>query len=586
MDGRPPSFVWWAQWSFWAGSGPNVVSRSPAQSLGCSFGWMARRIEVELTSKSTDDTWTWRAAGAREPRGTLPASLLYEGAKVGEIVRVEADFGIDGITILQVSPPKTKRAKEPERLEIKAPSEPTAGVTTSLVGRRERPRRDGEARRGRDGGAPGRRDRGDRPTRPASGHPGQARGDRPGGERPGRPDRAGRQEVPQRSGPRSQPESRTRPAHRPDRPERGDQAERRGRGPVVRNVHRAAALAALPPEQVPVAEQLLKGGLPAVRQALEAQNVQARAEGRPDVAAEPIMTLAEQLLPGLKTAAWRDRAESAAGAIDQIPLRELRSIVAGSDVARDDETRALAATLRAAMDRRVSEGRQRWVDDIGRLIDEGRIVRALRLSARAPDPAARFPAELAVKLSQAASAALAPDAPSERWLALLEAVASSPVRRTVHPSAMPAEADDALLATAKQLSGKIPALAALLGIDMPPPPGPPRTGAPSTSPRPPKPPARGRPGGRPSPAPSAPASAETKSGAGSESGHVSTGEPSAPEEGAVAAPEVATAPEKPETETIGEVGAGEAVAAGETPTEADPAEAEGIEHQDGPRPAD
>ena len=94
---------------------------------------MSRRIDVELTSSRTDGTWTWRAAGARQPKGELDGTLLYDGAKVGDVVRAEADFAIDGISIIAVLPPKGARA-EPERLEILGPSardEP--GVTTVLA---------------------------------------------------------------------------------------------------------------------------------------------------------------------------------------------------------------------------------------------------------------------------------------------------------------------------------------------------------------------------------------------------------------------------------------------------------------------
>ena len=44
---------------------------------------MSRRIEVELTSQRDDGTWTWRAAGAKEPKGTLDGDLLYNGASSG-----------------------------------------------------------------------------------------------------------------------------------------------------------------------------------------------------------------------------------------------------------------------------------------------------------------------------------------------------------------------------------------------------------------------------------------------------------------------------------------------------------------------
>ena len=72
---------------------------------------------MELTSARPDGTWTWRAAGAREPKGVVEGTLVPGGAKVGDVLRVDADFDLDGITILAVLPPKAAR-KEPERLEI------------------------------------------------------------------------------------------------------------------------------------------------------------------------------------------------------------------------------------------------------------------------------------------------------------------------------------------------------------------------------------------------------------------------------------------------------------------------------------
>ena len=70
---------------------------------------MSRRIEVELTSDRGDGTWTWRAAGAKQPKGVVGSDLLYPGAKVGDVVRADADFDIDGITVLSVIPPRGAR---------------------------------------------------------------------------------------------------------------------------------------------------------------------------------------------------------------------------------------------------------------------------------------------------------------------------------------------------------------------------------------------------------------------------------------------------------------------------------------------
>ena len=493
---------------------------------------MARRIDVELTSKRDDGTWTWRAAGAKQPKGVVDAALLYEGAKVGDIVRAEADFEIEGITITMVMPPKEKKRSEPERIEVLGTVRPLSGVTSSLVAKSDRPRRDRDRDRDR-----GPRREGDRPggeraaggERRREGGPSRSRegaestGDR--GERGPRPDRVdrprggrpeggGRPDRPERGERRDRPERAPRP-ERPGRTERPAPPKPKRLSPG--NVHRAAALEAMSPEQRPIAEQVLKGGIPALRQAVEHQNAALREAGQPEVRPEPLVAMAEELLPRLKAADWRDRAEAAVKDADEISIRDLRSVVTGADaVARDDETRLLASTLREALDRRVDQQRQEWVGEITSCLDDGRLVRALRVSARAPDPTSRFPAELALRLSEAASAAMAPDAPNDRWATLLDAVAASPVRRSVKPVGLPAQASEPLLQAARQASGRVPALAPLLGIDMPPPPGPPRPPKPGSHPgarRPPRPapPAPPAPADAPAPADvAAPADVETE----------------------------------------------------------------------------
>src|SRR5512143_4205830 len=103
---------------------------------------MPRRIDVELTSTRPDGTWTWRAAGARQPEGDLDGALLYPGAKIGDGVRADADFDIDGITITAVAPPAGERSK-PELLEIIGPPRRDDElVTTTLVGKGGRGRDD------------------------------------------------------------------------------------------------------------------------------------------------------------------------------------------------------------------------------------------------------------------------------------------------------------------------------------------------------------------------------------------------------------------------------------------------------------
>src|SRR3954468_24770017 len=135
---------------------------------------MSRRIELELTSARPDGNWTWRAAGAREPRGVVDGGLLPAGAKVGDVLRAEADFDVEGITVVSVLAPKGVR-KEPERIELLGGPGSFEPVTQTLVAKRDRPRREGDRddRRPRregdaDRGRPRNRgDRGDRPDRAA-----------------------------------------------------------------------------------------------------------------------------------------------------------------------------------------------------------------------------------------------------------------------------------------------------------------------------------------------------------------------------------------------------------------------------------
>jgi hypothetical protein len=481
---------------------------------------VSRRIDIELTSAQPDGRWTWRAAGAKQPKGVLEGQVLYEGLKAGDVVRAEAEFEIDGITIVAVLPPKDKKRPEAERIELLGPAEPAAGrVTTQLVGGRSdrrsdrRDRRDGPRREGgpREGGRPdaaggrggprggGPRGNGPRPSGPRD----RGRGEPPApGDESGTPEGAVaadsgtiRRDRGRTGGERAGRGPNRESGRGPDAGARGPRRESEGRpaGPVERrsrrlnpaNVHRQAVLDSLPAEQQAVAEQLLRGGIPAVRTAISLEREKAVAEGRPAPNAEELLLLAESLLPRLKTAEWRDRAEAAAKSPGDISLRDLRSIVAGADAARDDESRALAGTLREALDARVNSLRTNWTEEIERHLTENRIVRGLRLSGRPPEPSARLSAELSERISAAASSALNPETSGERWVALLEAVAESPVRRMVKPVGLPANASPEVLRAAHQHAGRVPALAGLLGIAIPPPPGPrrPAPGSAGAAPR-------------------------------------------------------------------------------------------------------
>ena len=220
---------------------------------------MATRIEIELTSRRDDATFTWRAAGAREPRGVADVSLFPADSEVGSQFRVDAEVELDGITILSVLPPKTPKKKQVETLQlIGREDEPL--VTQQLAPKSKR----GGDRKGR-----GKRDRKGR------GDDDRPRGGGRGGDRPRTP---AKPKLP--------------PKPKPPRLKAG-------------RAHRDAVVASLPEEQKPVAQEVIKGGLQAVRQAVANQNEQLSNEGKPTIDEGRMVALAEELLVKVRAAEWR-----------------------------------------------------------------------------------------------------------------------------------------------------------------------------------------------------------------------------------------------------------------------------------------
>jgi hypothetical protein len=251
-------------------------------------------------------------------------------------------------------------------------------------------------------------------------------------------------------------------------------------------VHRDLLFASLASEQRPIAERLAAGGIPAVRRAIAAERERARSEGRPEVTGEAIFALAEQLAPSVKQAIWLDRAEAAVAQLDQISLRDLRTTVVAA-APRDEASRDLDRKLREELDRRVKKLRSHWEEQITHALEEGRVLQALRFSAQPPEPTARFPAALVGRLSTSAGASMTSSTTVERWLAILDAAVSSPIRRQIHPEGLPEDPSGEVVRKARVAAGSIPALAPMLGLSMPPPPKPLRTARPPRPTRPPRP---------------------------------------------------------------------------------------------------
>jgi hypothetical protein len=389
---------------------------------------MSRRIDIELTSSREDGSWTWRAAGAREPKGTLEGAILPSGAQVGQVLRAEIEGYLDGLSIVAVMPPRAPRA-EPERLEIKSSGTDQPLVTSTLTSKRsgERGRRNDRGRDEREGG--GRRER-----------------ERRGG--PGRDRQDARHERPSRPAP---PPVEEKPKPKRLRPARA---------------HRAALLEAVPAEQRPIAEQLLVGGIPSVRQAIDKQNEELRGQGKPEVKPDALLKVAEDLRPRALAAAWRDRAEAAAAVVDELDLRDLRSVVnAAGDAGRDEEARALANQLREALVNRVEKEHAAWLAELAETVSTGRIVRALRLSSRPPKAGAPIPGDVATQLAEATAASLTDETGPDRWATVLDALAYSPVRRRVVPQSLPAKLTPDLKATIARLASRLPEIAHIFDIE-------------------------------------------------------------------------------------------------------------------------
>ncbi|MEO6122889.1 MAG: hypothetical protein ABIR32_04205 [Ilumatobacteraceae bacterium] len=425
---------------------------------------MSRRIEIELTSARPDGTWTWRAAGARVPKGVLEAAVLPNDSKVGDVLKAEVEVMLDLTTVLSTSSVKAK-AEKSGLLEILPSATPFEAVTQQLAKRDrgdrgdrgdrrdrpsrgpggDRPRGDGDRRPRPAGDRPGAGDGGDRRPRRDNDRPGQPAGEAGAGDRRDRRPRSNFQpppELPQRPKPK-----RLKPGR----------------------AFRTAVLADLPEAQRAVAERALQGGIPAVRQAVSEQNARLKAEGKEEIPAAGLIQMAEQLLPKLRVAEWLDRATAAKADLAELALPDLRSVVASGEdpvVARDETTRELAAELKAALMSKQESETLLWLDDITAALSVGRVIRALKLSSQPPKAGVPFPAELATSLAEAATAALTPDALPDRWAALLEAAAFAPVRAQVKPTAVPTASSDELASTIKRLAAALPQIAALFGIEV------------------------------------------------------------------------------------------------------------------------
>jgi hypothetical protein len=237
--------------------------------------------------------------------------------------------------------------------------------------------------------------------------------------------------------------------------------------------HRNGLLATLSPEQLPVAEQLLRGGMPAVRAAVAEQNKNATAQGRPTIDPVTIDRIAEDLLGRTTLALWKDRAAGAIGAGRELRLRDLRAVVTSAKtVSLDEEARAQLKELQAALTLRLETLRTQWTEKLDAAVASKNVPEALRLVASPPDMSTRVSAEMATKVVGLASEALTAEQDVARWKEIVNLAVETSIRRNIKPQGIPADESCKMLAI--KSAGAIPEFAKLLGMRVPPPPPPTR----------------------------------------------------------------------------------------------------------------
>ncbi len=360
---------------------------------------MSSRIEIEITSEIDDQQYTWRALGAREPKGTIKKSLLPAKTKIGDDYRVEADFLIDGIEILRVLPKRDER-KGQETIEILGSGKENYGVTTQLV-KKKRNKKGGRSPKNQE----------------------------------------------QNTQKRSKPQ---RPRKDTAKKRQQSRSPQRGKRLKAKRSHRNSVINSLPDLHKPLAREVLSRGIPNLRKMLKNMEL-------PEGFDVEILQYAEKINKQLKTAEWQDRADAVLKNAKDIDLRDFRSVVAaGGQWARSDELSGIQSQLETSLRERIDFEHQQWLSEIKKAIEEGKSVRALNLSSHPPKPGTPLPENVMDPLVDLANNSLDSDTASHRWSVVVQAVAFSPIRLKVVPKGIPERISDELVDTIKKLSDRIP----------------------------------------------------------------------------------------------------------------------------------
>ena len=377
------------------------------------------KIDVEITSQREDGDWTWRAVGAREPKGTVEASLLPDDLSIGTQFSVETEHFLDGIVVTKVFD-KKQEAEKGETLEILGSGKHADLVTTQLAKRKK--------------------------------------GKKSSKHSPSSNSRTSeRNKNKKRFVKRDTPPSAAKT--RKTQNKKTDHKFPKSKRLKAKRRHRNEAINNLPDEMKRIAEILVQKGMPGLRDSINAQNEVAKKAGEPEIPEELLLKLAEQVYPDLRTAEWLDRADGALRGIETVDLRDIRSVIVASDnVQKNDEVRLLAEKLKEGFNKRVDTDQKNWLKEVISTLKEGRVVRALRLSSRPPKAGFPLPEDLLNSLTEATNNALSADVTQSRWGTIAEAAAFSPVHDRVVPMGVPENPNEELLKIIRSISSKAPSI--------------------------------------------------------------------------------------------------------------------------------
>ena len=407
------------------------------------------KIDVEITSQREDGDWTWRAVGAREPKGTVEASLLPDDLTIGTQFSVETEHFLDGIVVTKVFD-KKQESEKGETLEILGSGKQAKLVTTQLA----KSKKGGKTSKRSPSANSRTSERNKSKKRVVKTDTPPSANSRTS-ERNKSKKRVVKADAPPSAKTRKTQNEKKKIDHKFPKSKRL-KAKRRHRNEVIKN---------LPDEMKRVAEILVQKGIPGLRDSIKAQNEVANKAGEPEIPEELLLKLAEHVYSDLRTAEWLDRADGALRGIETVDLRDIRSvIVASENVQKNDEVRLLAEKLKEGFNKRVDTDQKNWLKEVISTLKEGRVVRALRLSSRPPKAGYPLPEDLLNSLTEATNNALSADVTQSRWGTIAEAAAFSPVHDRVVPVGAPENPNEELLKIIRRISSKAPSIVSAFDV--------------------------------------------------------------------------------------------------------------------------